>query len=541
MNYADMLESIADAFPDDIVVSQGDKRITWRLFDERSARLSQAFKKLGAGKDDMVAFFIYNCTEYLEGIFATFKLRSIPINVNFRYIEDELKYLLEDSGAKILLFHGSLSKVVSNVRDQVSTLKAVVQLDDGSPLLEGAFRYEDLIAENEPAERIKRSIDDLYILYTGGTTGMPKGVVWDHRGLFGTQDAIYSLTGVAPPKTIEEVPVQAKKVREAGFRLVCLPSPPLIHGTAYLLATVTLVLGGSVEFLRSKSLDADELWRTVQERKVTQIIIIGDAFGKPMIKALEEAEEKGEPYDLSSVTQIFSSGVMWTAPVKQKLAEYGDMYLIDTIGSSEGGPFGSSTVGPGMPATTATFKIGNRAKILREDGTEIPPGSDETGMLAVYGPIPLRYHNAPEKSAETFRTIDGVRYSIPGDYAKIDADGTITLLGRGSICINSAGEKIYPEEVESAIKQHPAVEDCNVIGLPDEEWGSVVTAVVQLQKGNNSTTYEDIIESLGDKISRYKHPKHIVFVEKIKRTPAGKSIYKLSREIAAEKLGISIT
>lgn len=535
-NYATMWEAIADRLPDELAIVQGDRRESWREFDDRSARIAGALHELGVGPGATVASYLYNCPEYLEIAYAAFKLRAIPVNANFRYVDDELVYILDDAQAEVLVFHGSLGERVARVRERLPLLKAVVQVDDGSPLIEGAIAFEDLVADHPPMERIARSGDDLWVLYTGGTTGRPKGVVWRHEDLFATLGTTYRLSGAEPPETVPAVADRAAELHASGQSPIVMPGSPLIHGTAFMLSQTALLLGGTVVLLAGRSLDAHELWRTVAAERVNQIVIVGDAFAKPMVRALEEAESRGSPYDTSSVSQIVSSGVMWSEPVKQALADRGQMLLVDILGASEGGPFGTSMVGPGLSAATAVFTLGDRAVLLREDDTVIPPGSSEVGVLAVSPPTPSGYWRDPEKTAKTFREIRGVRYSVPGDYARVDADGTMHLLGRGSVCVNTGGEKVYPEEVEEAIKEHPAVEDCNIVGVPDDKWGEAVVAVVSLRP-DSQVTEPELIEFLREKVARYKQPKQIVFVDEVKRGPTGKADYRWARERAAGGLG----
>ncbi|MCZ7526675.1 MAG: AMP-binding protein [Acidimicrobiia bacterium] len=538
-NYASIWEAIADAFPERIAIVEGERRVSYREWDDRSARLAAALADRGVGHDDMVAAFLYNCVEYLEVAHAAFKCRAVPININYRYVEEELAYVLEDSQAKALVFHRSLADRIAGVRERFPDL-VLIQVDDGGTGRDDALGYEELLAAHEPMPRIPRSgEEDHYVLYTGGTTGMPKGVVWRHDELFGTLTATYVLSGTEPPDTLDQVAPKALEVEKAGNTPITMPASPMIHGTAFFLAQTTLVLAGTVVFLTGRHLDAHELWQTVEREKVTQIVIVGDAFAKPMVKALDEAAERGAPYDISSVTQIVSSGVMWTAPVKQALLDRGNMLLADMLGASEGGPFGVSMLKPGDSAETATFTIGPRAKLLRDDDTEIPWGSDEVGVLAVAEPVPSGYFKDPEKTTRTFRVIDGIRYSIPGDYAKVDADGTLHLLGRGSVCINTGGEKVYPEEVEEILKIHADVDDCNVVGIPDDRWGEAITAVVQPRDGA-SVRGEDLEPLLREHLAGYKVPKHWVFVDRIERSPAGKSRYRWARATAADALGVAL-
>ncbi|HVM40941.1 MAG TPA: acyl-CoA synthetase [Acidimicrobiia bacterium] len=535
--YATYWEAIADALPDKTALVHGDVRRTWAEFDDRAARLAAGLAELGVGHDSKVAFYLYNCSEYMELAYACFKLRAVHVNVNYRYVEDELLYLLDNSDAKVLVFHGALGDRVANVRDQAPGLKAVVQVDDGSPALDGALAYEDVIAGHDPAPRIERSGDDLYFLYTGGTTGMPKAVMWRQEALFGaTMPAAYLLRGVAPmPETPEDAARAAVSLHELGNAAVHLPASPLMHGTGFFTTLQTMTGGGACVTLTDRSFDPHELWQTVQREKVSTIAIVGDAFAKPMVRALEEAEAKDDAYDLSSVQLIISSGVMWTAPVKQALLDRGSMLLYDSLGASEGVGFAASISAPGAEVTTAKFSVGEHATVITDDGREVEHGSGEIGMLAVSGPIPSGYYKDEAKTAGTFKEIGGKKWSIPGDFATIEADGTITLLGRGSVCINTGGEKVYPEEVEEAVKAHPAVADCNVVGVPDEKWGEAVTAVVALQPGV-AADEEELLAAVREHLAGFKRPKHLIVVDEIMRGPAGKADYKWARALAEKRL-----
>jgi fatty-acyl-CoA synthase len=528
-NFATIFESVADALPDRVALIQGDREVTWRAVDDRAARLAAAFQAAGLTTDSKVASYLYNSNEYTEGLLGTFKVRAVPANVNYRYLEEELLYLLDNSDAEALLFHGSLGDQVAKVADRAPGLKLLVQVDDGSPLVDGAVEYEALLAAHEPMARIERSGDDYYFLYTGGTTGMPKGVMWRSEDLFGVLGgAVYPLFGEAMPDRSEDAGAIAKRVVEGGRTSVHLPASPLMHGTGAFTTLQSMALGGSIVTLESRTFDAHELWRVVQRRGVTQMAIVGDAFAKPMLRALDEAETAGTPYDISSLGLIVSSGVMWSEEVKAQLVAKGNMFLLDSLGSSEAVGMANSMSGPGSAAHTAHFSIGENAKVFTEDGREVVPGSEEIGMLAVGGYIPAGYYKDEAKSASTFRTFAGRRWSVPGDFASVDADGTITLLGRGSVCINSGGEKVFPEEVEEAVKRHPAVADALVVGVPDERFGEAVTAVVGLRPGEFAAA-DDITGALGA-LSPYKRPRTIVFVDTVKRGPNGKPDYRWARE-----------
>lgn len=543
-NYATGWEAVADARPDATALVHGDRRVPWRDFDDRAARLATAFAELGVRPDAKVASYLYNGPEYMEGVYAAFKARAVPVNVNYRYLADELVYLLENSDSEVLLFHGALAEHVDAARSRLPGLRAVIQVDDGSPHLDGALAYEDLVAGHEPAPRIGRSPDDLYILYTGGTTGMPKGVMWRQGDIAGaTLPAAYLICGAPMPDGPEGAGAAAATVAAAGLTPVHVPASPLMHGTGLFTTLQASTMGGTVVTLESRSFDPHELWRVVGREGVTQMAIVGDAFAKPMVAALEEAEARGEPYDLSTLRLVISSGVMWTEPVKQALMARGAFMCFDSLGSSEGVGIAAAITAPGGDAPTARFAIGEGAQVLDEAGRPVEPGSGEVGRVAVSGPIPLGYYKDPVKTAATFPTVDGVRYSIPGDWARVAADGTVELLGRGSVSINTGGEKVYPEEVEEAVKGHPAVADAVVVGVPDERFGEAVTAVVSLRDGE--AVDGEAIRATLDRapatgapavLARYKRPRHVVVVDSVPRSASGKVDYAWARRVAIERL-----
>ncbi|MBI2168110.1 MAG: AMP-binding protein, partial [Actinobacteria bacterium] len=345
----------------------------------------------------------------------------------------------------------------------------------------------------------------------------------------------YLLRGKQPPTDADGVAAIAKELVDAGETAIHLPASPLMHGTGFITSTQSLTGAGTVVTLEGRKFDAHELWRAVEKEGVRQMAIVGDAFAKPMLRALEEAEAKGNPYDVSSVQLIISSGVMWTAEVKQALLERGSFILYDALSASEGIGFATNVTMPGSEVKTAKFSVGPNTKVFAEDGREIEPGSGEAGMLAVGGAIPLGYYKDEDKSAATFREFGGRRWSVPGDFASVEADGTVTLLGRGSACINTGGEKVYPEEVEEAVKTHPAVLDCNVVGVPDEKWGEAVTAVLSFHDGE---TAEDasLREAAAEHLADYKRPKHFVVVDEVVRGPSGKADYKWAKSVAEKEL-----
>jgi fatty-acyl-CoA synthase len=534
-NFASCWEQIADAQPERPALVQGSVVRTWAEWDDRAARLASAFRELGLTEGGKVASYLYNSNEYLEGVLATWKCRAAPVNVNYRDLEDELAYLLENSDTEILLFHGALGEQVAKVAARIPTLKAMLQVDDGAPLVDGALLYEDVVAGHEPAARVEKSGDDLYILYTGGTTGMPKGVMWRNDDLFRSLvPTVYGLLGAElPAEGPAGVPAIVASIAEAGRTPVHLPASPLMHGTGFMSSLQALTMGGTIVTLEGRTFDPDELWRAVERNRVTQMAIVGDAFGRPMLRALEAADARGEPYDIGSVGLIISSGVMWTSEIKQGLLAHGSFLCFDSLGSSEGVGFANQISAPGMETTTARFQIGEHARVITEDGREVEPGSGEIGLLALGGPIPLGYYKDEKKTDATFRTFAGKRYSIPGDWAKVAADGTVELLGRGSVSINTGGEKVFPEEVEEAVKLHPAVADAVVVGIPDEKWGEAIAAVVSLQ-ATEVATGEEIADAARGRLAGFKRPKHVIVVDEVPRGPNGKADYAWAKRTATE-------
>ena len=537
VNFATIWEGIADALPDKPAISHGLVSRDWATFDDRAARLAGALHDAGVGPDDKVALFLFNGFEYQEAQFAAFKQRAVPCNVNYRYLADELAYLLDNADAKVLFFDHTLADRVADVRDRCPAVGLCVQVGGGE-LLDGAVDYETLVAAHEPAERIPRSGDDLWFLYTGGTTGNPKAVMWPHDQMIANMVAHYSVLDRGIPTTAAEAVDGAVELHARNRTTRLLAAAPLMHGTSGINALHTLTQGGMVATLDGRSFDADELWTTVAHHRLTMLTIVGEAFARPMLEALDRADAAGRPHDLSSVFQIMSSGVMWSQESKQAFLAHKPMTLMDSLGSSE-------SVGQALQITrrnekvagTGRFTLGPTTQVITDDGRMVEPGSGDVGRLANRGANPLGYYKDPVKTEETFPTVDGVRWSIPGDYATVEADGTITLLGRGSVCINSGGEKIYPEEVEEAVKTHPAVADCNVVGLPDDRWGQSVNAVVAVHPGVDVDD-DEIIAHTRTKIAAYKAPKRILRTDDFVRSPNGKSDYRWAKAEAERLAGL---
>jgi acyl-CoA synthetase (AMP-forming)/AMP-acid ligase II len=545
MHFATVWEAIADTVPDVTAVAHGETRRTWREYDERAARLAAAFTAAELGLDSKVGLYLYNSTEYLEAQYAAMKVRGVPVNVNYRYLDDELVYLLDNADAAALVYHTSLADRVARVSERLPRLRLLVAVDDGPAAdgtqhLDGADRYADLLQSHEPAPRVERSADDVYMLYTGGTTGLPKGVMYTHgvMALSLAQEA-YPAIGLPRPSGADEIPGLVRQAHEAGATPISIPACPLMHGTGvWLGAFIPHLEGGTVITLPSRSFDADELFVTAQREQANAIVIVGDAFAKPMLRALAAAEERGAPYDTSSVKIIISSGVMFTAEAKAAVLDrIPQAMIVDAIGSSEGS-MGLSITMKGLPAETAKFTQSPTTKVFTEDGRRVQPGSGEVGMVAAGGMVPIGYYKDPEKSARTFREIDGERYSFPGDWAIVNEDGTLTLLGRGSQVINTAGEKVFPEEVEEAVKRVDGVVDCLVVGVPDERFGEAVTAIASLVEG--ATLDEgDVIAHVKAELASYKAPKRVLFVPTVPRAANGKADYKAAKQHAHDTLGLA--
>ncbi|MGB6058753.1 MAG: acyl-CoA synthetase [Microthrixaceae bacterium] len=543
MNLATVWETVAATVPDapalihgDVI--HGDLIRTWAEFESRSARLAGALAADGITAGSKVAVYMYNRPEYIEATFAAFKLRAATVNVNYRYLAAELRYLFDNSDSEAVVFHAEFADRLDSVRGALPKLRTFVCVgsDNAHPCPDWALDYEAAVRDSEPAPVINRSGDDLWLLYTGGTTGSPKGVMWPHRSLLGTGAATFGVIGAAVPETPDEVAAAVTTFHERNKAIRLLPAAPLMHGTSAITSVAVLSAGGAIVTLSGRSFDGHELCQAVDRNKVTQLTIVGDAFAKPILAALDEARAAGKPYDISSLKIILSSGVMWSKEAKESLLEWCSATLADSLGSSEGVGFATSVSRRDAPAKTARFALGPNAKVFTEEGHEVTPGSGERGLLAVGGPIPVGYYNDPVKSAETFREFAGRIWSVPGDYATVEPDGTIHLLGRGSACINTAGEKVYPEEVEEALKSHPAVHDANVVGVPDEKWGSAVQAVVSLEP--SFTAGPDLVDELTahcrSRIAAYKCPKRIVIVDRVERGPNGKPDYRWAGRVLGQ-------
>jgi len=537
LHFASAWEAIADTVPDRTALICRDVHRSWAEYDDRAARVAALLAAHGLGADAKVGLYLHNCNEYLEAQFGVFKIGGCPINVNYRYKADELVYLLDNSDAQAVVYQGCYAMRIWEIRDRLPKVKLYIQVDDGTEtLLAGALDYETGIRRTAPMPRMERDPAGIYMLYTGGTTGMPKGVMYPGGEFCYFLTAMGATSrGLPAPAIIAEL---TDYVRGIGEPPVSLAACPLMHGTGMWLGSMApLLTGGTVVTTPRLGLDPELIWDLVARHRVTDLVIVGDAFARPLLAALDAAQDRGSPFDLGSLKQIISSGVMWSHEVKQGLLRHHDMVLVDAMGSTEGS-MGRSVTTRDSVAQTAKFQLTEGVRVFSDDDTEVQPGSGVIGRLATSGFVPVGYYKDPEKSARTFRTINGTRYSFPGDFATVEADGSITLLGRGSACINTAGEKVFPEEVEEAVKRHPDVFDCLVVGLPDERFGERVVAVASLRPGRQCDAAQ-VIDFTREHLAGYKVPKQVLIVATVQRAPNGKADYKWAKRtaVAAREAG----
>jgi 3-oxocholest-4-en-26-oate---CoA ligase len=530
-SFARAWHTVAELRPDRVAVVCGERRLTFGELDRRAAQLGCVLRDAGVQPDDKVAIMCVNSPEYIETFFAAQKLGAVPVNVNYRYVGVELAYLLDNSDAVALVYHDDFAETVAAA---LATLPAdrrprvLLQIDHAgkSDLLDGARDYATTVVNapvEDPTDR-EPSGDDLVFLYTGGTTGSPKAVMWR------SDDLYVALWQMARPGT--EPPDVEATMRADKRAATCLPACPLMHGTGLFIALSTLGGGGTVVLLDTQRLDADGVWDAVEREHVQACTIVGDAFARPMLAALDAAPGR---WDLSGLRAITSSGVTWSPETKRGLLKHlPHVTLIDSLGASEGIMTRTETR-DGDEIAPARFKASERVVVVTDEGKLVLPGDQTIGMLGVGGAIPLGYFKDPEKTAATFRTVGERRYSIPGDYASVDADGTIRLLGRGSACINTGGEKVYPEEVELALRAHPDVFDAVVVGVPDDKWGEMVIALVQPRAGQTIDA-NALTAHCRTSLAAYKVPKQMIVIDSLERSPAGKADYKRLREIAAGKV-----
>jgi len=535
-HYADAIEALADLLGDEPALSHDGAHRSWRDFDDRAARLGNAFAAAGLAPGSTVGILLYNSAEYYETFLAALKMRMVPFNVNYRYVGAELKYLLDNADCAALVYHRSLAPVVREVVPGTPQVKIAIEVDDGGEGWERGRPYEALLAATPPAARIPRQPDDIHLMYTGGTTGMPKGVMCEvapwSTGIVGLFAQM--VLGINPPPAeLGQLVGTVKALRAKGVVPAVMPASPLMH-TAGLANSVPIqMLGGRCVTMPNRNFDAKELLRTVARERVFAMIIVGDAFARPMLVALEEAKAAGETIDLSCLKLIISSGVLWSPGVKAKLLEWVDATLFDGVGATEGA-MALQVTRRGQAGVGSSFVALADTRLFAEDGREIPKDSTEPGMIAAGGNLlPSGYYKDPEKTARTFRMVAGKRYAFIGDWGQWNPDGTLQLLGRGSACINTGGEKVYPEEVEHVLVTHPDVADCLVIGLPDERFGQKVVALVAPRHANAGLA-DALAAFVQGRMAGYKRPRLFIEVEKVPRMPNGKADYKAARVLAEQ-------
>ena len=539
---ADLFESIVDRVPDRPALAaavnrqpgtfESIVRRTYRELDERANQLAHYLHSVGIGAGDHVGCHLLNGVEYVETMIACFKISAVPVNVNYRYVEEELRYLYTNADLKGLVFDAELADRVAKVAPTVPTLKTLLAVGDQDIVdavpydkaVEGQSSGRDFASSASGAGRAgPRSADDVWLLYTGGTTGMPKGVMWRHEDVFfagmGGGNPI-----AEPVSSPEEL---AQRIDPNNMQMTMMAAAPLIHGAAQLGTFISFWAGTRVVLIRRYH--GPDVLSLIESEKVNTISIVGDAMAIPLIDAAN-----AKTYDVSSLFVISTAGAIMSVTIRDQLkAVFPNAHILDSFGSSETGYGGMAAEGS-SPDEGLRFRVTPRTAVITNDHRFVEPGSDEIGYVSQSGHIPLGYYNDEEKTAQTFVEIDGKRWVMTGDQAQVDADGIVHFLGRGSVCINSGGEKIFPEEVEAALKAHPAILDAVVTGVPDTRWGERVAAVIELREGQTAPTQSEIEEHLADRIARYKMPRTLKVVDKIVRSPAGKLDYRWAKQIASE-------
>jgi len=528
-NFADLYEALAAKIPEAPCQVQGDRVLSWAQFDRGADGVARHLLDAGLGHQAKVAAYLTNCPEYLQTYLAAFKAGMVPVNTNYRYGPDEIVYLFDNADAEAVVFSAGHGPLLESVRSRLPKVRTWLAVDDGAPRPDWATGYAELAVGGATPGQVRgpwgRSGDDLLLLYTGGPTGRPKGVMW-------RQDDLLKVLGRGGDPLLGRLPaadLDELLTRVTGAGPVALPACPLMHGTGQLTCYATLNQGGSIVLLPRQGLDAELLWDEVEARRVNVLVIVGDAFARPLVAALDAAPQR---WDLTSLRLVTSSGAMWSQQTKQALLRHlPTALLFDSLGSSEAVGLAQEVSSAGSVASTASFAVSRRVKVLTEDGREVTPGSDEIGMVSISGSIPVGYYKDEAKSRRTFRVVDGIRYATPGDYARVRADGTIQLLGRGSAVINTGGEKVFPEEVEEVLKEHPDVQDAACVGLPDERFGETVCALVEPAPGH---TLDDraLIAHVKARLASFKAPRTVLEVASIGRAPNGKVDHQALRRQA---------
>jgi 3-oxocholest-4-en-26-oate---CoA ligase len=531
-NLADLFERVVDAAPEREVIVSPQRRLTYRQLDDRANALAQVLAGLGVKAGDHIGLQLLNGSEYLEGMLAAFKISAVPVNINFRYVEGELRHLYDDADLVAVIYHRQFASRVATAAHGAATLRHLIEVadDTSGETADGAIDYEMAIAaaSTDRPDGSSRTGDDRYIAYTGGTTGLPKGVVWRQEDIFfaamGGGDVYQSGNFIASPDELLE------RMPEVGGTI--LTTPPLMHVSAQWGVFHSMFAGGRIVFAPQGGFDADAIWSLVAGESVNILTIVGDAMAQPLADAVAKAADAGTPYDVSSLIVIGSGGAVLSSAAKTRLAELiPTIMVVDGFGSSETGVVGSKLHVSGDTSTAPTFTVNPQTQVLGDDGRPVTPGSGDVGRLARKGHVPIGYYKDEVKTKATFLEVDGERWVLPGDHATVDADGTVVLLGRGSTSINTGGEKVYPEEVETALMTSPDIADVIVVGLPDDRWGQRVVAVVAAAPGA-SPELESLREHARSSLAGFKLPRELIVVKAVERTPAGKADYKWARATA---------
>jgi acyl-CoA synthetase (AMP-forming)/AMP-acid ligase II len=535
-NLADLFECVADRVPDRVALVAGDLRLTYRQLDDRSTRLAHGLAALGVTAGEHVGVYLYNSAEFLETMLACYKLRAAPVNVNYRYVSDELAYLLDDADLVAIVHHRELCGRLTAIEPRPAVLRLVIDVDDGSPDSCG-LDYEKVVSSGSARRDFgPRSGDDHYVLYTGGTTGQPKGVLWRQEDIF-----FATLGGGNPggrpierPEDIGRTVMVNRAQRVAPFlpaghpgpdAFVCLSLGPLMHASGQWSGLGTLLGGGTLVLYRDRQMDMGKVLDLIAAERVVMLTLVGDASGRPLLDALNRHPGR---WDTSSLLLLGSGGSILSGQVKDQLltALPSVLAITEAIGSSESPVQGVAVARPGgAPSRSLSFAGRDVTMVVDEDLRPVPPGSGRVGRLATRGRVPIGYYKDQERSDRTFVDIDGARWSLPGDMATVDADGTVHLLGRGSLCINTGGEKVYPEEVEAVLKAHPGVADAVVVGRRDPRWGEEVVAVVEPVEAGDPPTLEELRAYCKGRLAGYKAPRSMRLVDRVRRSPAGKPDY----------------
>ncbi|MGE0583867.1 MAG: AMP-binding protein [Flavobacteriaceae bacterium] len=529
-NFAQVYEVVARKIPDAPALLQGARAVTWKELDGRAENIAAYLVSRGISRQAKITQYLYNCPEYLESMIGGFKASLVSLNTNYRYGPDELTYLWNKMDVSVVVFHGTFSATIDAMRSRVPEVKVWLWVDHGEGECPAwAIPYDEAASYNHADvwRPWALSGDDVLILCTGGTTGTPKGVMWRQDDLF---VRLNTENGDSFPDEADYA-LQESLVSTRGRPY--LAAAPLMHGAGLFTALLTLSRGGAISLLEKRHFDPIDLLDTVERDEVGSLMWIGDAFARPVLDALRAFPDR---WNLSSLRVIISTGVVFSAEVKAQILEYVPKAVIsDVFGASETMSVGRSISKKDEPARTATFKAKATTRVFNERDEDVVPGSGERGMLAIGGRQPIGYYNDAEKGAQIFRTIRGERFVIPGDWATIERDGTVTLIGRGSECINTGGEKVFPEEVEVVIRRHQDVFDAVVVGAPDARFGQVIVAIVQTEP-DRSINAEQLISYVKTNISGYKAPRHVLVVDKIARLPNGKPDLTVLRKLAANRV-----